>query len=264
MTPSLGRSAHDQEDRVAREAELVSCCVPRTFLLVAAVSGLSVAASERPDFCSSKKFHEAFFDGQDAIDFPEVSPKLVVIGDVAVPCLDVIARGHAPILDSGLCAHYRIGCREWAVSGLTKIGTAAARGRLLALLNTKLHPSVLVAAMSGVTHLRIRGALPTIRGMLEHANPGVRAQAVLGLGNFGERSDFDGMAAAARGLPAEHVNTAVRGLELLGDRRALEVLEDLGRKFDDVGNRNEIQAAIERIRSGKPIRVEDRPASGNP
>lgn len=230
----------------------------RVAIGVGVVLGCGVCASANGDFCSSQEFHKAFLEGQSAADFPTIGPRLRKLGDSAVPCLKTIARGGGADLGITECNENPRKCPAWAISGLSAIGTAKARNALLALLGLSQDPVALAEVMGGVTSLRMHEAAPRIRTLLEHESPYVRGEAILDLGTLGDHSDFDRMVSAAQTVVPDQLNKVVRGLELLGDPRAVGALEDLKRKVTEPVLQAEIQRSIDRIRGGKAIRPDPR------
>jgi len=213
--------------------------------------GVAVAEGE---FCSSVAFRDAFLEGQGAVDYPSVGPKLLKLGDRAVPCLAAIARGAADAPEISECKANPRTCRSWSILSLSTIGTHKAKSVLLELLGQKTDPVELAQVIGGLDALHALEARPAIRKLLKHKSPYVRARAVLALGSLGDSRDIDAMMTATLRLPRSNVNEAIRGLEFTGDPRIVGTLEELGRKFTDPVMHDEIVRTIERIQSGKAIR----------
>jgi hypothetical protein len=206
------------------------------------------------DFCSSETFRQAFLEGQNAVDFPSIGPKLTKLGDATVPCLRTIANVGGVGFGITECKENLRKCRAWAILGLSSIGTSKARGALLSLLASTEDPVALAEVMSAVTSNHMSEAIPHFRKLLKHKNPYVRGEAILDLGALGSHSDFEAMVAAAYTVIPSQITNAVRGLELLGDPRAVDALDQLKLKVSEPTLRAEIQRSIDRIRSGKAIR----------
>jgi hypothetical protein len=219
--------------------------------LVFACTSLALANG---DFCSSAAFKDAFLEGQGAVDFPTVGPKLLKFGNAAVPCLAAIARGDRDALKLSNCGTNPRKCQSWAVLSLTAIGTSKAKEVLLSLLRQKSDPIELSQVIGGLDSLRVLEARPEIRELLKHESPYVRARAVLALGSLGDGRDVDAMMAATLRLPRNNLNDAIRGLEFTGDPRVIGTLEQLGRKFTDPVVHDEIVRTIDRIKAGKALR----------
>jgi hypothetical protein len=206
------------------------------------------------DFCSSTTFRSAFLEGQNAVDFPSIGPSLTKLGDSAVPCLNKIAKVGGVGLGITECKENLRKCRAWAILGLSSIGTSKAKRALLSLLTSTQDPVALAELMSGVTSNHISEAIPHLRELLKHNTPYVRGEAILDLGALGSHSDFEAMVAAAHTVIPSQITNAVRGLELLGDPRTVDALEELKTKVSEPTLQAEVQRSIDRIRSGKAIR----------
>jgi hypothetical protein len=230
--------------------------IQRKFHLVLAVASLlgGVSATEaNGDLCASDAFRAAFLEGQGAADFPTIGPKLKSLGDAAVPCLKAIAENGNAEPGISECTVNPRKCKGWAVLSLSAVGTPNAQRVLLALLDSERDPVELAVVMGGVTTLHLREAAPNIRRLLKHESPYVRSHAVLDLGTLGSQSDFEAMAASTRSLPWDQMNRAIRGLELLGDPRTIDVLDGIKARVTEPTLQAEIQRTIDRIRSGKGI-----------
>lgn len=214
----------------------------------------AIPAFANGDFCSSPTFRSAFLEGQNAVDFPSIGPSLLKLGDSAVPCLQTIANTGDVGVGIVECKENLRSCRAWAILGLSRLGTQKARSVLLSLLTSTDDPVALVEVMSGVTSNHMSEAVPHLRALLKHKSPYVRGEAILDLGSFGDHSDFEAMVASAHTVIPGQVNNAVRGLELLGDPRTVDALEELKTKVTEPTLQAGIQRSIDRIRSGKAIR----------
>jgi hypothetical protein len=79
---------------------------------------------------------------------------------------------------------------------------------------------------------------------LGHGDPEVRVACITALGVIGVRGDFDAMADALDGLPDEFVPRAVHGFKMLGDTRALGLLDRRAATLRDELARERTERAI--------------------
>ena len=215
------------------------------------VSFLSAGPSlANGDLCTSSAFRDAFEAGLTAADSPIVSPRLMEFGETAIPCLEAILKSGGGNLGLAACRENARGCRDWALVVMGKIGTARAKGDLLRFLRQGKDPVLRVTAATMLARdLRVAEARPILQDLLRSENAYLRANAVLSLGWIGNRDDFDAMLEATLGLPVNQVTTGVRGLEILGDSRAIEPLEKLAATTSEGSTRAEIERTVSRLRA---------------
>lgn len=207
-----------------------------------------------PDLCSSPKFQTAFLEGWlNAEDFPALSGNLLAYGDVAVPCLDEIARRGGEPLGFTQCKGRDESCRGWALRALSEIQTPKAKQSLLRMLDLGWTGQPLYGLLGAITTIRPPESRPVLLKVLESADPHARSWAMLAVGALGNKDDFDAMVRCARRLPVAELNRAARAFEFLADPRAVPVLRELAAPLPE-RSRGEIDDAIQRLERGEPIR----------
>ncbi len=224
---------------------------PRVPLFViASLTVLGPAASmatANGDFCSSAVFRRTFPEGLESMDYAYVSPELLKFGDAVLPCCDHVLKTGGGDLGIPLCQESPHQCRVWAVRVFDALATPAAMERLSGVLKTQMEPRVLIAAIVAFGNRRESAVRPDLLRLLKHEHMSVRAHAVHVLGVIGDRSDFEPMLEATLSLSEVYQWRGAKGLEILGDPRAIEPLRKLAGSTTNPTHRRGLEKNIRRL-----------------
>jgi hypothetical protein len=223
-------------------------------LLATSCSRTSTAAAGTAaagDFCHSEEFRSAFLEGQEGIIIDYTSPggRLLAYGDSVLSCLIQINEDGGDALSLDRCPGSTDGCRGWAHAAIRLIGTAKARHYLLQRLEQEQEPVWISKTAVALGSLREEGARPRLRELLKHDDPQVRVASLTALGAIGRRDDFEAMGSAVLDLPDEYVPKALHGFRILGDQKALSLLERRLETLRDELSRERTERALASWRS---------------
>lgn len=219
--------------------------------LIACALIASTSGQANGDFCGSDEFRRAFLDGQGIIeDYFNVSRDLVVFGDVAVPCLEIIAtKGEASLGIDCLVREVDGGCRTWAIAALGEIGTFKAQEALTRIVESETDTLFVTAALRQLGHTKNGDVRPVLHRNLEHPNVTVKVAAIKGLAEIGAEEDFEVVAKLLPALPDSQVRDVVASLFLLGGKRAAEPLFQRAQTIADAGTRESVEGLIEKMQA---------------
>ncbi len=187
--------------------------------IVAASCTLALAGGNGEELCDSPDFREAFLEGQTGvlIDETSPSPRLVGLGDHAVPCLVTIVRDGGRAFGIEGCLETTEQCRTWALAALRRIGTPSARDALRAYAVDTSAERLQALAIQALGSLHDEESRPLLLDALKSGRPSVRAEALIALGVQQRREDRDILAVAFEQLPDDRLYRGLYGLRFHGD-----------------------------------------------